>query len=233
MINYIKCFKVLLQDLDTETSATSNWSFYSLQHNKEEYGLWLAYAKAAIVINVGRKCEILFGKSVKLKMSEAIWPAIILNGLHYRWHGVTCGFGSLHFWKGTLTTSWNKSQDCYIRKCSPWPSDVYRLLHKKKQFIVFLKLDFRISFRMCCCHHIKNGKILSLKHLQWPYFGHESVCVLVCLDYILYVCSVPLRVSAVSPFSDWLPLSPADLSSSAQVIVFNPCVCPDNSEDSV
>lgn len=183
MINYIKCFKVLLQDLDTETSATNNWSFYSLQHNKEEYGLWLAYAKAAIVINIGRKCEILSGKyglCIRQTKDERGHLACFqpqLNGLHYRWHGVSCGFGSLHFWKGTLTTSWNKNDTkeepgLLYQKVLSSAVRRLRLLHR-----ILKAASSKRNTSLCCCHHIKNEKIFSLKHLQWPYFGHESVCM--------------------------------------------------------
>lgn len=65
--------------MDTETSATNDWSFYS----KEEYGLWLAYAKAAIVFNIGTNVKFFLentdSASFKLKMSVAIWPAFSLS----------------------------------------------------------------------------------------------------------------------------------------------------------
>lgn len=112
MINCIKCFKVLLQDLDTETSATNNWSFYSLQHNKEEYGLWLAYPKAAIVINIGTKCEILSGKyrHCILQTKDERGHLACYQPQLMAWSRISaCGIGSLHFWKGTLTTLRNKN----------------------------------------------------------------------------------------------------------------------------
>lgn len=164
MINYIKCFKVLLQDLDTETSATNNWSFYSLQHNKEEYGLWLAYAKAAIVINIGRKCEILSGKyglCIRQTKDER-WASAQRPALPMAW-------SRMWIWQFTLL----ERHTYYIMK-QKWHQRRARTVQKVLSLAVRrLRLLQRIlkaasskrNTSLCCCHHIKNEKIFSLKHL--------------------------------------------------------------------